>query len=149
MKRLDGLTGLRWYAAFGVFAYHVSYWFLSVPGAEGVRTVFDGMGALGVSFFFVLSGFVLTWAHQPTTSASTFYRRRIARIVPLCWLTTVLAYTVEAAFNPATRWGCSPGRSATSPFSRRGCHRDASTSEATRSNGASRSRCCSTSCSRC
>jgi peptidoglycan/LPS O-acetylase OafA/YrhL len=39
--------------------------------------------ATGVSFFFVLSGFVLTWSARPDDIATGFWRRRIARIYPV------------------------------------------------------------------
>jgi peptidoglycan/LPS O-acetylase OafA/YrhL len=35
-----------------------------------------------VSFFFMLSGFVLAWSHQPGDRPVRFYRRRVARIYP-------------------------------------------------------------------
>lgn len=48
-------------------------------------------GATGVSFFFVLSGFVLTWSARPHDTASGFWRRRIARIYPVHLATAVAA----------------------------------------------------------
>lgn len=50
--RLDSLTGLRWWAAFGVFAYHMAN-----IAPLNVQHFFN-VGYTGVSFFFVLSGFV-------------------------------------------------------------------------------------------
>jgi len=41
-----------------------------------------GFGWMGVSFFFILSGFILTWTARPADSAARFYRRRVARIYP-------------------------------------------------------------------
>jgi peptidoglycan/LPS O-acetylase OafA/YrhL len=49
---------------------------------------------LGVSFFFVLSGFVLTWSHRPGDTARGFYWRRFARIWPLYAITLVLSLGV-------------------------------------------------------
>jgi peptidoglycan/LPS O-acetylase OafA/YrhL len=48
-------------------------------------------GATGVSFFFVLSGFVLTWSARPHDTATGFWRRRIARIYPVHLATAVAA----------------------------------------------------------
>ena len=76
--RLDGLTGLRWWAAFMVFLYHMLV-FAPLPGV--ISTVF-AQGYFGVTFFFVLSGFVLTWSARPDVPTSTFYWRRFARIWP-------------------------------------------------------------------
>lgn len=76
--RLDSLTGLRWWAAFLVFLYHMRV-FAPLPGP--ISRLFDE-GYLGVTFFFVLSGFVLTWSMRPGVSTSTFYWRRFARVWP-------------------------------------------------------------------
>jgi peptidoglycan/LPS O-acetylase OafA/YrhL len=37
---------------------------------------------VGVSFFFILSGFVLTWSARPRDSKRAFWRRRAAKIYP-------------------------------------------------------------------
>ena len=49
--------------------------------------MFD-LGYVGVSFFFVLSGFVLTWSMSPTRTRRRFYFLRFARIWPLHAVTT-------------------------------------------------------------
>lgn len=77
--RLDSLTSLRWFAATLVFVSHARE--LLLPKG----TWFDRLapqGNVGVSFFFILSGFVLVWAARPDTPATVFYGRRIARIYP-------------------------------------------------------------------
>jgi peptidoglycan/LPS O-acetylase OafA/YrhL len=64
--------------------------------------VFDFLkyGTSGVTFFFVLSGFVLTWSAQKGTKIRTFYRRRFARIFPLYFLTLVAAFFVFYRVDP-------------------------------------------------
>ncbi|WP_341934954.1 acyltransferase [Microbacterium sp. LWO14-1.2] len=89
-KRLDALTGLRWWAAFMVFLYHMLV-FAPLPGV--ITTVF-AQGYFGVTFFFVLSGFVLTWSARPGVSVSTFYWRRFARIWPAHMVALALAIPV-------------------------------------------------------
>lgn len=65
MKRPEvlALTGARFYAAILVFLNHVIF----LPGCEALRTspVFT-IGGLGVTFFFVLSGFILAYNYEAT-----------------------------------------------------------------------------------
>jgi peptidoglycan/LPS O-acetylase OafA/YrhL len=84
-SRLESLTGLRFAAAFAVFGLHLIL-LMPVPEYAHLTRVFV-QGTTGVSFFFVLSGFVLTWSQRPGDHARAFYRRRFARIYPLHALT--------------------------------------------------------------
>jgi peptidoglycan/LPS O-acetylase OafA/YrhL len=63
-------------------------------------------GFLGVSLFFVLSGFIITYSHYAETMTPTvigrFYWARIARIYPVYLLALVLALPTLAA--PLTRF---------------------------------------------
>ncbi len=72
---LWSLNGLRASGALLVMLYHVNSWDLQVIRGSSA-------GFTGVGLFFVLSGFVLTWTARPGTTLGTFYRRRLARIVP-------------------------------------------------------------------
>jgi peptidoglycan/LPS O-acetylase OafA/YrhL len=85
---VESLTGLRWWAALMVFFHHMSQ-LAPLPIYNQLK-----VGPAGVAFFFVLSGFVLTWSAFPGDTAPRFYWRRFARIVPLCTLTTLLAIPV-------------------------------------------------------
>jgi len=73
-RHLPALDGLRACAVFVVMAYH--FGFSAVPGD------------LGVSAFFVLSGFLITWLllkefdRSGTVSLRDFYMRRVLRIFP-------------------------------------------------------------------
>jgi peptidoglycan/LPS O-acetylase OafA/YrhL len=78
-RRLDSLTGIRALAAFAVFTHHTHSAMIPNSGFGHLSS----QGSSGVAFFFVLSGFVLTWSSRPEDTATSFYRRRIARIVPL------------------------------------------------------------------
>lgn len=92
---LPSLTGLRFLAAFGVVLFHLSR-MMAPPSHRGlVQASFYG-GATGVSFFFVLSGFVLTWADLDGRTRRGFYRRRFARVYPNHALTLVVALVVLA-----------------------------------------------------
>jgi peptidoglycan/LPS O-acetylase OafA/YrhL len=84
--RLDALTGLRFWFAFFVVVHHsLQHWF-----GPGVYPVAD-FGYIGVDFFFVLSGFVLTWSWRPEVPARRFWWNRVARIWPLHLTTLALA----------------------------------------------------------
>lgn len=87
--RLDSLTGLRFFAAFLVLIHHFTN-FAQLP----LIWRWAGFGTTGVSFFFVLSGFVLTWSFVPTDTSPRFYWRRFARVWPLHFVTTLLAIPV-------------------------------------------------------
>lgn len=101
---LPSLTGMRWAAAFVVFSYHVrNFGYFGGESARIVDWAF-GAGATGVSFFFILSGFVLVWAARPGDSARVFWQRRIARIYPVHLVTAaaalVLAFTLVPGLRP-------------------------------------------------
>ena len=91
-RRLDSLTSLRFFAAAFVAAGH---WGNVIHPYSRLREALGGY-YLGVSFFFVLSGFVLTWSHRPGDTARGFYWRRFARIWPLYMVTLALSLGVIA-----------------------------------------------------
>jgi peptidoglycan/LPS O-acetylase OafA/YrhL len=104
LARLDSLTGLRWWAAFAVFGYHMAN-LAPLPYVQAVLHY----GNFGVAFFFVLSGFVLTWSARPETTARTFWWRRFARIYPLHFLTLLLAIVVFYRIDPdPAQWWIKP-----------------------------------------
>ena len=81
--RLDSLTGLRFFAALVVLGFHYDrLFFWRSPALRTAPKVFV-QGGVGVSFFFILSGFVLAWSHRHGDTARSFLRRRLARIGPL------------------------------------------------------------------
>ena len=76
---LLALTGLRFVAAFAVFLHHVG-------GSFGLAKINMPLGSWAVSFFFVLSGFILTYVYANRLnqqSLKKFYFTRWARIWPL------------------------------------------------------------------
>ena len=94
LSRLPSLTGMRFGAALLVFLCH-SF----VLGYFDQRTQTTlapyayALGWLGVEFFFILSGFVLTWSVREGQSARRFWRRRFAKVYPnhlVTWVAAIL-----------------------------------------------------------
>lgn len=89
---LNNLTGLRFYTALWVFLYH----FYAYTG--GLDNFFVRKGYLGVDIFFVLSGFILTYAYHKSFFLETvtwkkyynFLLKRFAKIYPLQILTFLI-----------------------------------------------------------
>ncbi|WP_330290096.1 acyltransferase family protein [Streptomyces sp. NBC_00576] len=103
---LDSLTGLRFFAALSVFVSHASS--LVFPSFADQRTnasfnaAAGALAGLGVSFFFTLSGFVLTWSARSTDRTSGFYRRRFVKILPLYYVVGVVAAVL--LWDVGVRW---------------------------------------------
>lgn len=90
--RLDSLTGLRFFAALLVFGYHGMH----VDDSGGTQIFAAGMS--GVSFFYLVSGFVLAWSAREGDRPALFYRRRFARIYPsylAVWAATLALSTLS------------------------------------------------------
>jgi peptidoglycan/LPS O-acetylase OafA/YrhL len=86
-----------------VFIFHVASVGIFTAGAveNSLVTVTKTAGTIGVSFFFVLSGFVLTWSARPTDTYKSFFRRRLVKIYPNHFVTLWLAMALfAAAFTP-------------------------------------------------
>jgi peptidoglycan/LPS O-acetylase OafA/YrhL len=98
--QLDSLTGLRWLAAFLVFAFHISTHGYFSGSAQSVVSYLCGSGEVGVSFFFILSGFVLARTVRPDDTPARFWRRRIARIYPAHLVTAVAGLLIAAFWLP-------------------------------------------------
>ena len=99
----ENLDALRFFAFLSVFISHIALFL----GYESNNSSFDFIkkgflihGDLGVSFFFVLSGFLITFLlltekeNFGKISLPHFYLRRILRIWPLYFLTLILGFFV-------------------------------------------------------
>ena len=101
-KNLDGLRAV---AAFSVILFHTGWWFM-YPDTTFYKTlkfllVFGGEGGhLGVKFFFVLSGFLITYlmfseqAKRGKLNVPYFYVRRVLRIWPLYYFTLIVGFLI-------------------------------------------------------
>lgn len=84
-RELPSLTSLRAFAALLVFVFHLGQWGLPLHAGY--------IGYVGVAFFYVLSGFVLTWGATLQSGTAQFYFRRVVRIFPShlsIWLLVLL-----------------------------------------------------------
>ncbi len=95
---LDALTGVRFFAAFAVFMFHYGASFSEQIGVPKPLTTFLHNGYYGVSMFFVLSGFIMTYTYTGKLSTKIelyeFAVARIARIYPVYLLVLVIALPV-------------------------------------------------------
>jgi peptidoglycan/LPS O-acetylase OafA/YrhL len=105
-ERLHGLTGLRFFAAAWVFAYH--FLVLTVAGAPWWVARAQNAGHAAVSLFFVLSGFVLAYNYaEPLADGrvglARFFWLRLARVWPLYVLMTLveIPLSLHAGVAPA------------------------------------------------
>jgi peptidoglycan/LPS O-acetylase OafA/YrhL len=97
-----GLNGLRFFAAIAVVITHIELIKYQSGYSEiwaKNKLIFE-LGSLGVIFFFVLSGFLITYlllqekTVTNTIAVKKFYLRRILRIWPLYYLIVLLGFLV-------------------------------------------------------
>lgn len=85
IKELDAFRGL---AALAVVLYHYTTIYSKDFGVES--PIYFSYGWLGVPFFFILSGFVITLTIERCTSASQFLKKRFIRLYPTFWICLLL-----------------------------------------------------------
>ena len=92
-RDIPALTGLRFVAAFYVFLFHIH---IRMPLTENTFLAgIIGQGAIGMTIFFVLSGFILTHRYSYRDySDRSFIVSRIARIYPIYIASFLLAVPV-------------------------------------------------------
>ncbi len=100
------LNGLRFFAAAMVLVSHIEQIrLLRGMGSLFNHPLFSSLGKLGVIFFFVLSGFLITYllidekekSPEQHISFKNFYMRRILRIWPLYFMIVILGLFVLPA----------------------------------------------------
>ena len=92
--RFLSIQVLRAVAAIGVIYQHLQYDFSIKFGVAGFPPAL-GVSDLGVDLFFVISGFIMVYTSESLYGRAggwkTFMTRRVIRIVPIYWLTTLAA----------------------------------------------------------
>lgn len=81
IKELDAFRGL---AALSVVLYHYTAIYAKDFGADA--PFYFSYGWLGVPFFFILSGFVITLTIERSSSAWHFLKKRFLRLYPTFWI---------------------------------------------------------------
>lgn len=106
-QKLPSLTGARWWAAFAVFVLHALVFLPVYPFQKSdlFATIHSfipmQLGAAGVTFFFVLSGFVIYWSFRPGSSTAHFYWRRALKLYPTHFVAAIVF--IVAASVPLSR----------------------------------------------
>ena len=92
-KPLNPLTSVRFFAAFYVLIYHFASRPAAEHGAPAAVCTFLANGWIGVSFFFLLSGFILTYSYAgqigSTGDRRRFWEARFARMYPVYLLSLI------------------------------------------------------------
>lgn len=103
VENISALTSLRFFAALAVVLCHYQE-FLPLPKSLVWIGKIVGQGGLAVSFFFLLSGFILFWRYhswfQNRVSSQqywTFARARGARIYPVYIVSLLMLFPLVAA----------------------------------------------------
>ena len=112
MKKIyfKNLDALRFMAAFAVMGEHItrSFYFPDTPWKNAfiILLSMDGTGAeMGVSFFFVLSGFLISYLlieefeNTGTLQVKQFYIRRTLRIWPLYFITLFIGFVIHPVLD--------------------------------------------------
>jgi peptidoglycan/LPS O-acetylase OafA/YrhL len=110
-SRLRALDGLRLLAALMVCSYHFAgkngeiadSWHQSPSAVFPTFSRFATYGALGVQFFFVISGFVICMSSWGRT-VGDFFRSRVSRLYPAYWvaiiMVTAAGFVLPVVFAP-------------------------------------------------
>lgn len=109
-KTLDALTGLRFIAALAVILVHAMKYSHSV-------SAYNAYATNAVAFFFVLSGFILTYVYHDRlwqAGVGKFYFARFARIWPLHIVCMLAVFGVARWYGQPS--GSSPGLLTTHVF---------------------------------
>lgn len=103
--RLEQLTFTRFIAAMAIVVFHFgsgAYPF-NIPELQFIVH----QAYLGVSYFFILSGFIMVVAYgsYEKIDPAVFLKNRLARIYPLLFLSVALLFLHTYLFDPAFRFG--------------------------------------------
>ena len=107
MKKIyyNNQNGLRFIAALAVIIHHIEQ-YKSTFGHENIwkLNIISNLGNIGVQFFFVLSGFLITYLllneeNEGGINYKNFIFRRIYRIWPLYFIIVILSFFIAPLFS--------------------------------------------------
>ncbi|WP_055495179.1 acyltransferase [Streptomyces sp. TP-A0356] len=103
-RQLTFIAAARLLPSFCILASHLSFEqvFKDHTVQETYYRIFNPAGFNAVSFFIVLSGFILTWISAERPPGRGFRARRLLRILPVHFLTWAMIVCAFAATFPAT-----------------------------------------------
>lgn len=99
VRHINALTSLRFFAALSVLLFHSgSSWLAGAGIAPSFVVKFFRNGYLGVSFFFILSGFILAYVYDQKAmnprQVAFYARSRFARVYPAFFLSLLFMIPV-------------------------------------------------------
>ncbi|MGB0165237.1 MAG: acyltransferase family protein [Luteibaculum sp.] len=102
-----GLNALRFFSAAAVLVTHIELYkaLLNVPSSVYLNPAVFYAGGMGVDFFFVLSGFLITYlllleiGKSGKVDFKAFFMRRLLRIFPLYYLLIVFGVILNLKFE--------------------------------------------------
>ena len=100
IKELDAFRGI---AAFAVMIYHFTTIYDKTFSETATKFSLD-YGWLGVPFFFILSGFVITLTVEKCKSSKEFLLKRFLRLYPTYWICLSITVAVIFIGNLNTRY---------------------------------------------
>ncbi|KAA3439769.1 acyltransferase family protein [Rufibacter hautae] len=104
-RYFSALTGLRAVAAYLVYAHHAKP---HVPFATSFFDALSREGHMGVSLFFVLSGFLIalrysqSFKEKEPSGWRLYFLHRVARIYPVYLICTIIALVFRQDFRPGS-----------------------------------------------
>lgn len=103
-QRIESLTFTRFVAAMAIVVFHFGR--QAAPFDEGLLHDLLSKAYVGVSYFFVLSGFVMiiAYGHRERVEAGPYFVNRLARIYPVYLLAIALLFGLRASQGLGIEW---------------------------------------------
>ncbi|HSW97090.1 MAG TPA: acyltransferase [Candidatus Saccharimonadales bacterium] len=99
-NRLHALDGLRGLAIILVFLSHINATFIN--RSNFIESYIFESGVLGVTFLFILSGFLMAYLYPQTQNKMAFLQKRYTRIFPLFLSMCTINFILS--FMPTAQW---------------------------------------------